>query len=144
VSLPAVLTPHSGEMARLSGLSAAEVDDGRLEVAAQFAKKWNQVVLLKGSPTIVASPDGRLAVIPTGNPLLATAGSGDVLSGVIAALLAGGVYPFEAAMCGAYLHGLAADLAVPEFGDRGLLASDLLMYLPKAIQQVLRTGAKQP
>jgi NAD(P)H-hydrate epimerase len=144
VSLPMVLTPHSGEMARLTGLGGAEVDDRRLDVAATYAGMWKQVVLLKGSPAVVASPDGRRAIIPTGNPLLATAGSGDVLSGVIAALLAGGVQPFEAAMCGAYLHGLAADLAVPEFGDRGLLAGDLLMYLPKAFQHVLRAGAKQP
>jgi NAD(P)H-hydrate epimerase len=138
ISLPAVLTPHAGEMARLTGMTGADVDGSRLEVAEQCARKWKQVVLLKGSPTVIAAPDGRLALNPTGNPLLATAGSGDVLAGVIAALLAAGVPPFEAAMAGAYLHGLAADLAVPEFGDRGLLAGDLFIYLPKAIQHVLR------
>ncbi len=142
VRLPLVLTPHAGEMARLTGLKAEQVDERRLELAAEWAETWKQVVLLKGSPTIVASPDGRIAINPTGNPLLATAGSGDVLTGVIAALLAGGVAPFEAAMCGAYLHGLAADLAVPEFGDRGLLAGDLFDYLPRAVVHVVRAGTE--
>jgi NAD(P)H-hydrate epimerase len=137
VALPLVLTPHAGEMARLTGQTAAEVDAHRLDVAAHHAKAWNQVVLLKGSPTVVASPDGRLAINPTGNPLLATAGSGDVLTGVIAALMAAGTPSFEAAMAGAYLHGLAADLAVEEFGDRGMLAGDLFVYLPRAIKHVL-------
>ena len=138
VSLPVVLTPHTGEMARLTGLCGTEVEERRVEVAGTWAQKWGQIVLLKGSPTVVAAPDGRLSLNPTGNPLLATAGSGDVLTGVIAALLSEGVAPFEAAVSGAYIHGLAADLALPEFGDRGMLASDLFHYIPKAIQHVLR------
>ena len=91
VALPVVVTPHAGEMARLTGLASEQVEHHRLDIASAYAAQWGQVVLLKGAPTITASPDGRLAINPTGNPLLATAGSGDVLTGAIAALLAGGV-----------------------------------------------------
>ncbi len=94
--LPLVLTPHTGEMARLTGLSSEEIEGDRLEVATTWARRWGQVLVLKGAPTIVASPRGDLSINPTGNPLLATAGTGDVLSGIIAAFLAGGVEPFSA------------------------------------------------
>lgn len=139
--LPVVLTPHSGEMARLTGLAVAEIEANRFAVAARYATEWQQVVVLKGGPTIVAAPDGRLCVNPTGNTLLATAGSGDVLSGVIAAFLAGGAAPFEAARAAVYVHGLAADLARPHYGDRGMLAGDLLPLLPRAIAQILESIA---
>ncbi|HXT35772.1 MAG TPA: NAD(P)H-hydrate dehydratase, partial [Chloroflexota bacterium] len=135
--LPLVLTPHSGEMARLTGLSAADIERNRLEVAAAWAKKWGQVLVLKGAPTIVAAPQGELSLNPTGNPLLATAGTGDVLSGIIAAFLAGGTAPFDAARAAVYLHGLTADLAVATYGDRGMLAGDLLPLIPQAIKVVL-------
>ena len=135
--LPLVLTPHSGEMARLTGLSAADIERNRLEVAATWAKTWGQVLVLKGAPTIVAAPEGALSINPTGNPLLATAGTGDVLSGIIAAFLAGGTAPFEAARAAVYLHGLAGDLAVATYGDRGMLAGDLLPLIPQAIKEVL-------
>jgi len=136
-ALPLILTPHSGEMARLTGLSAADIERNRLEVAAAWAKTWGQVLVLKGAPTIVAAPEGELSINPTGNPLLATAGTGDVLSGIIAAFLAGGTAPFEAARAAVYLHGLAADLAVATYGDRGMLAGDLLPLIPQAIKEVL-------
>jgi NAD(P)H-hydrate epimerase len=138
VVLPLVLTPHSGEMARLIGGSTAEVEADRISVAAHWAKRWGQTLVLKGAPTIVASPDGQISVNPTGNPLLATAGTGDVLAGVIAGLLSGGAAPFDAARAGVYIHGLAADLAVPIYGDRGMLAGDLMPFLPEAIKRILQ------
>jgi hydroxyethylthiazole kinase-like uncharacterized protein yjeF len=144
VSIPAVLTPHMGEMARLTGVDAAELEADRLSAAATYARLWGQVVVLKGSPTVIAAPDGQIAVNSSGSPLLATAGSGDVLSGIIAALLAGRAQPFDAARAGVYLHGLAADLAQARFGDRGMVAGDLFEYLPEATKQVLSKGFATP
>ncbi|HVA91712.1 MAG TPA: NAD(P)H-hydrate dehydratase [Chloroflexota bacterium] len=135
--LPLVLTPHTGEMARLTGLSGEEIEGNRLEVATTWARRWGQILVLKGAPTIVASPEGELSLNPTGNPLLATAGTGDVLSGIIAAFLAGGAAPFSAARAAVYIHGLAADLGIETYGDRGLLAGDLLPLIPQAIKVVL-------
>jgi NAD(P)H-hydrate epimerase len=143
VALPAVLTPHTGEMARLTGLPADKIEADRFQVAAHFAAQWGKVVVLKGAPTVVAAPTGELSLNPTGNQLLATAGTGDVLAGVIAAFLAGGASPFDAARAAVYIHGLAADLAVPDFGDRGMVAGDLLTLLPRAIKQ-LRLGREAP
>lgn len=137
VAIPLVLTPHVGEMARLTAMDGAVISADRVGTAARFAREWGQVVVLKGSPTVVADPAGSLSLNPTGNPLLATAGTGDVLAGIIAALLAGGASPYDAARAGVYLHGLAADLAVTRYGDRGMMASDLFSYLPTAIVQIL-------
>lgn len=140
VAIPIVLTPHSGEMARLIGGKTADVETDRFAVATEWSARWGQVLVLKGAPTIVAGPDGALSVNPTGNPLLATAGTGDVLSGIIAALLAGGAKPYDAARASVYLHGLAADLARGGFGDRGMVAGDLIPLLPDAIAQILNQG----
>jgi NAD(P)H-hydrate epimerase len=92
--------------------------------------------VLKGAHTIVAAPDGRAAISPHANPLLATAGTGDVLAGIIAGLVAQGMEPFEAATCGVFIHGLAAEELAEELGDRGLLASDLLPAIPRAIRTI--------
>ena len=124
-----ILTPHPGEMARLTGLSAAEINADREEIARQYAKKWNVVVVLKGSRTVVAAPDGRVCVNPTGNPGLARGGSGDVLAGMTAALLACHLPAFEAASCAVYLHGAAADRAVALCGEYGMLPHDILPQL---------------
>jgi NAD(P)H-hydrate epimerase len=129
-----VLTPHPGEMSRLTGRAVAEIQDDRLAVALDAAARWNQVVVLKGAHTIVAAPDGRAAISPHANALLATAGTGDVLAGAIAGLIAQSMDPFEAAACAVYLHGSAAEEAAESIGDRGLLASDLLPALPRAIR----------
>lgn len=137
ISTPAVLTPHPGEMARLLGSTVADVQSDRLNVAIEAAANCRQVVVLKGAHTIIAAPDGRAAISPYANPLLASAGTGDVLAGTIAGLLAQGMPPFEAAACGVYLHGLAADDIGEELGDRGMLASELLPALPRAIRTVL-------
>ena len=124
-----VLTPHPGEMARLTGLSAAEISADREEIARQYAEKWNAVVVLKGSRTVAASPDGRVCVNPTGNPGLARGGSGDVLAGMTAALLACHLPAFEAASCAVYLHGAAADRAAALCGEYGMLPHDILPQL---------------
>jgi len=140
---PTVLTPHEGELGRLLGVPAAEIAANRLENVRSAASRSNTTVLLKGEATIVADPSGAAYVVPTGNPGLATPGTGDVLSGVIAAQLAKGLGATEAACLGAYLHGLAADLAAEDaFGTEGLVAGDLLVYLPAAIELV-KTGDEE-
>ncbi len=132
-----ILTPHPGEMARLCGLeSVEEVNRQRWDLATQKAAAWNQVVLLKGAHTIVAAPDGRVRVLPFATPALATAGTGDVLAGTIVALLAQGLDPFDAAVVGAYLHGLAGSLAAVDYGQAGVTASDVAANLPQARQML--------
>jgi ADP-dependent NAD(P)H-hydrate dehydratase / NAD(P)H-hydrate epimerase len=126
---PLVLTPHPGEMARLSGLSVAEIQSNRVEVARDFARVHRVVLVLKGARTVVALPDGRARVNPTGNPGMATGGTGDVLSGVCGALLAQGLAPADAASTAVYAHGLAGDLEQEWRGELGLIASDLLTGL---------------
>ena len=121
-----ILTPHPGEMARLTGHSAAEINADREGTALRYAKAWNAVVVLKGAHTVIAGPDGRCAVNPTGNPGLARGGSGDVLAGMTSALLACGLPAFEAAACAVYLHGAAADRAAALHGETGMLPHDLL------------------
>ncbi len=132
-----VLTPHPGEMARLTGKSVAEIQAKRMETAANAARQWQQVVVLKGAGTIVAAPDGRTWLSPFSNAALASAGTGDVLAGTIAGLLAQGLPAPEAAACGVFLHGTAGDLLRKELGDAGVLASDVLGALPRARQDVL-------
>ena len=126
---PLVLTPHPGEMARLCGLTVAEIQSNRVAVACDFARAHHVVLVLKGARTVVASPDGRARVNPTGNPGMATGGTGDVLSGVCGALLAQGLAPVDAASTAVYAHGLAGDLEQEWRGDLGLIASDLLSGL---------------
>lgn len=121
-----ILTPHPGEMARLTRLSSSEISMDRKEIAIQFAKAWNAVVVLKGAHTVIAGPDGRCAVNPTGNPGLSRGGSGDVLAGMTSALLACGLPAFDAAACAVYLHGAAADRAAALHGETGMLPHDLL------------------
>ena len=120
-----VLTPHPGEMARLTGLSTGAVNADREGIARRFAQQWDAVVLLKGMRTIIAAPDGRCFVNPTGNPGLARGGSGDALAGILAALLACGLEAAEAAACAAWLHGAAADRAAAQRGEYGMLPQDL-------------------
>ncbi len=123
---PTVLTPHEGELARLLATTAAEVGAHRLASAREAARRSGATVLLKGAHTVVADPGGTAFVVPTGNPGLATPGTGDVLTGIIAGQLAKGLAATEAACLGAYVHGLAADLAVDTtVSTEGLIASDL-------------------
>ena len=134
----AVLTPHPGEMSTLMGLSTAEVQRDRIGTAREAARRWEKTVVLKGAHTVVARPDGHAVVSPFANPGLASAGTGDVLAGTIAGLLAQGLGTWEAAMTGVYLHGLAGEMGREEVGEAGLLASDLLPRLPRAIRGVGR------
>jgi NAD(P)H-hydrate epimerase len=133
---PAVLTPHAGEFARLARISAREVGADRIGNARRLAAETNAVVLLKGSRTVVAAPDGRALISPTGGPFLATGGTGDVLTGVIAAFVARGVEPFLAAGAGAYVHGVAGGLAADELGD-GTTAGDVLERVPAAVLEAV-------
>jgi len=134
----AVLTPHSGELKRLLAVDAAELASDRRGVLLKAARDWRAVFVHKGAPTFVAAPDGSLAVIGSGGPGLATAGSGDVLSGCIAALLAQGHAPFEAACLGAYLHGRAGDLLEKRRGVAGILARELCDEIAAAAAEVER------
>lgn len=124
-----IITPHPGEMARLTGLSAAQINADREGTALRYAQAWNAVVVLKGARTVVAAPDGRVCVNPTGNPGLSRGGSGDVLAGMTAALLACRLPAYEAAACAVYLHGAAADRAAAVHGEYGMLPHDILPEL---------------
>lgn len=136
LSQDAILTPHPGEMARLSGLPMEEIGRERLRVAQERATLWRKTVVLKGAHTVVASPGGEAKVSPMANPGLASAGTGDVLSGAVAGLIAQGLSPFAAASCGVYLHGEAGEMVRAELGDAGMVASDLLPALPRVIKKV--------
>ncbi len=138
--LPAVLTPHPGEMARLTGLPVAEIQADRIGHAARFAREWGAIVVLKGANTVVAARDGHVQVIPSANPALATAGTGDVLAGAIVGMMAQGLRPYDAAVCGVALHSRAGALWRAAHGDSGLLASDLLALIPTARQTFLAAG----
>jgi NAD(P)H-hydrate epimerase len=137
----AVLTPHAGEAGRLLGRSPEGVAKDPLEAARTLARETGLTVVLKGNPTVVAEGE-RLSLNPTGNPALATGGTGDVLSGAIAALLAAGLPPFEAARLGVYLHGLAGDLLAEEKGV-GLLAREVAEALTRA-RKLLQEGQVPP
>jgi len=129
---PLVLTPHPGEMARLMGLAPAQIQADRVDFARQGAREWSQVVVLKGANSLIAAPDGRVFVNPTGNAGLASGGSGDVLTGLISALLAQGVEPLKAACAGVFVHGLAADRLWNELGGRGYIAGEVAREVPAA------------
>jgi hydroxyethylthiazole kinase-like uncharacterized protein yjeF len=133
-----ILTPHPGEMARLAGVEVDEVQRRRLDMARKMAAEWQKVVVLKGAYTIVAASDGRARISQSANPGLASAGTGDVLSGVIAGLAAQGLSPFDAAACGVFLHAQAGEIISMEMGRAGMLASDLLPVLPKVIKRIKR------
>ena len=132
----AILTPHPGELARLSGRKLVEIEANRIEVAAQFAKKHGVVLVLKGARTVIAAPGGELYLNWTGNSGLATGGSGDVLTGFISGMWAQGLSAIHAALVGVYLHGKAADLAAKDWTEYSLLPTDLCSYLPKAIKKI--------
>jgi NAD(P)H-hydrate epimerase len=131
-----VITPHPGEMSRLTGLSIAKIQANRLEVARTFARAHDVIVVLKGHRTLIAAPNGVVWVNPTGNPGMATGGTGDILTGIIAGLIA--QHPqraLEATALAVYLHGLAGDFACESIGENSLVATDLLRFLPHAFAQ---------
>jgi len=134
---PAVLTPHPGEMSALTGLSVSEIQAHRLVLAKEYAKKWQQVVVLKGAFTVVASPDGRTTTIPVASPALARAGTGDVLSGLIVGLRAQGLDAYDAAVAGAWIHAQAGLLAADAYGSTAsVIAGDVLDAIPDVIAEL--------
>jgi len=137
----AILTPHPGEMARLAGITADDVQADRLGIAKKMAAEWHKTIVLKGAYTVVAAPDGQAQVSHMANPGLASAGTGDVLSGAIAGLVAQGLSLFDAAACGVYLHGMAGEMVRDRLGDAGMIASDLLVALPQVIKQLKESEA---
>ena len=135
---PLVITPHPGEMANLLGVSVEDVQSNRVAVAEGFARQTNVTVVLKGAGTIVATPEGRIFINSTGNPGMATGGSGDVLGGMIATFLAQGMVPAVAAACDVWLHGRAGDIAIEICGEAGLLAGDIANAIPAALKSIDR------
>jgi NAD(P)H-hydrate epimerase len=134
--VPTIITPHPGELSRLSGLPVPEVQADRLAVARRFAAEWNVTLVLKGANTIIATPEGAARISPFANPALASGGTGDVLAGVITGLVAQGVPPFEAASLGVYIHGLAAEHLRRDLGSAGVVAGDLLPALPRVMKEL--------
>jgi ADP-dependent NAD(P)H-hydrate dehydratase / NAD(P)H-hydrate epimerase len=133
-SSPLILTPHPGEMARLVQGTTRQVQEHRLEIAADFSQKHGVTLVLKGHRTVIAAPDGRLAINSSGNPAMASGGMGDTLTGMIAGFLGQGYPAFEAACLGVYIHGEAGDQSFRgSRASRGLLASDLLEHIPQVI-----------
>jgi NAD(P)H-hydrate epimerase len=134
---PLALTPHPGEMARLLSCGIPDVQAQRVEVARKSAADWNAIVILKGQQTVVAAPDGQVFINSTGNPGMGTGGTGDVLTGMLAGLTAQfGVSPWVRVLAfGVYLHGLAGDVAYADTGEAPLMASDLILAIPRAYQQ---------
>ena len=129
---PVIITPHPAEMGRLLGVSARDVNANRENTARSFAARYGVVVVLKGAGTVIAAPDGKALINMTGNSGMATGGSGDVLAGICAALLAQGSAPFDCAAAAVYLHGLAGDFAAEKLGRTSMLPSDIIEELPKA------------
>jgi len=139
IKAPVILTPHPGEMSRLTGMSIADIERDRVNVARRFADEYGIVLLLKGASTVIAGAGRRDAYINvTGNQGMAKGGSGDMLSGIILALLAQGVYPFDAAVLGAYIHGAAGDAAARELSLTSMLASDCIAALPRVLRTLER------
>lgn len=133
LKVPAVLTPHAGEMGRLLGMAAEDVQKDRIGIATEFAKQYGVTLVLKGAGTVVAAPSGDVFINSTGNPGMATAGTGDMLTGVIGGLIAQGYPAVQAACLGVYLHGVAGDRAAKEKGEMGMIAGDVIENIPGAI-----------
>ena len=134
--VPVVITPHPRELARLTGLTVEEIQHNRIEVASRYAVNWGITIVLKGHQTVVACPHGDVHINSSGNPGMATAGSGDVLSGIITGLIAQGLKTQQAAVAGVYIHGRAGDQAAADVGQRGMIAGDIIDYLPYTLLEI--------
>ncbi len=137
-----ILTPHPGEMARLLGTALPAAPEERIEVARQFARSYGVHLILKGARTLIAAPDGRVAINGSGNPGMASGGMGDVLTGVLTALLGHGLPPWQACQLGVFVHGLAGDLVVADKGEIGMQAGDVVESLPYAFQQLMQRNSR--
>lgn len=138
-----ILTPHPKELSRLTGVSVAEIQSDRVRHAREASTRFNCIIVLKGARTVIADPEDNVYINPTGNPGMATAGSGDVLSGAIGSLLAQGLKPLEASVCGVYIHGMAGDVAASKIGVSGIVAGDISEALPFAISSLIEGGSSQ-
>lgn len=136
IGVPIILTPHPGEMARLLGINPSDVQDDRIGISRRFSTEYNIYLLLKGARTIIAEPSGAIYINPTGNPGMATGGTGDILTGIIAGLIAQRLDISSAVRFGVFLHGLAGDLAAKEKGEAGMIAGDLLDMIAEAIREI--------
>jgi NAD(P)H-hydrate epimerase len=132
-SAPTILTPHPGEMGRLIGKTGRDINASRVDLCLELAGKWNVVLVLKGAPTIISEYGGECFINTTGSSGLATGGTGDVLSGAVGGFLAQGMDTFPAALCGVYYHGLAGDIVCGQVGGRGMIAGDVMNFLPEAL-----------
>jgi len=132
-----IITPHPGEFSKLTGIDIKDIQKNREKLAKKYAKEWGCIVVLKGAQTVVADPSGKASINPTGNPGMASGGVGDVLTGMIAGLIAQGASLFDSAVAGVFIHGLAADLAAESKGVHGLIASDVVDMIPEAILKCL-------
>lgn len=137
LKVPAIITPHPGEMARLLHSTPKAVNSNRENTAIDFAKKFGVVTVLKGAGTIIASPDGEVYINHTGNSGMATGGSGDILSGIIGSLLAQGASPINAAAAGVFLHGTIGDLAAEKLGKISMLPTDMIDMIPTAYLKLM-------
>ncbi|MDO8281166.1 MAG: NAD(P)H-hydrate dehydratase [Thermodesulfovibrionia bacterium] len=135
---PVILTPHSGEMARLLNRKAEKLKEDRINTAISFAKKTKAYLVLKGAPTVIAAPSGDAFINSTGNPGMSTAGAGDVLTGMISAFLAQGLNPQKASILGVYMHGNAGDIAAEKKGEHSLIASDIIKAIPSAFRSIFK------
>lgn len=138
IRAPFILTPHPGELSRLTGITPQQINDQRIDIARTYAKKFGGVLVLKGAPTVVATPAGEVYVNPTGNSGLASAGAGDVLVGMISGFLGQQIPLIQAACLGVFLHGLCADLALEKSNEYSLMAGDIMTAIPDAINYLLR------
>ncbi len=136
---PIVITPHPGEMAKLLGVQAKEIQYNRIDIARKFAIEYNVITVLKGSGTVIAIPDGSIYVNTTGNAGMATAGTGDVLTGIIIGLIGQGVTAELAAICGVYIHGASGDRMAKIKGEHGLIASDVVEEIPYIIKELVES-----
>lgn len=138
LNAPVVITPHPGEMSRLTGLSISEIQENRVEVCKKYALEAKVITVLKGKNTVIVTPDGEVFINHTGNSGMSTAGTGDVLAGMISSFIAQGASPKDAAIAGVYLHGLSGDISSETKGEHGLIASDLIECIPFAFKKVLK------
>jgi len=133
----AILTPHPKEMSRIMGVETSKILESRIEFASRFAHDHSVIIVLKGAATVISQPNGLTTINPTGNPGMATAGSGDILTGIIASLVAQGFSTPKAAIAGTYLHGLSGDIFAQKESQASLIAGDLLRTLPETMKRIL-------
>jgi len=143
IKAPIIMTPHPGELSRLTKLTPKSINEQRIDLAIKYARVFNCVLVLKGAPTIIAEPHGEIYLNPTGNSGLASAGSGDVLVGMISGLLAQKMSPLNAAVTGVFLHGMCADLAMEDNNEYSLVAGDLINNIHKAIDSIMRRNSAE-